>query len=154
MAAGPIRSAHRGIGPPVQDDSARDDAEHAERNAAIEVLLEHEPRQERREHAFQGQQKRRGGCIDANKPDQQQHGTDHAAGQDGRREPGKLTTRQPRLGQGADPPDGQVYRQQADASATIEDAGQHPRVRRIEEDFRHRRREAEQDGRADGDENS
>lgn len=41
---------------PREDDASRDDREHPERDAAVHVLPEHEPRKERGEYSFEVEQ--------------------------------------------------------------------------------------------------
>ena len=58
MASGPIIPDNVGRACPRQHDRSSHEASHAKSNAAVEVLMEDEPREDRRRHAFEGQEQR------------------------------------------------------------------------------------------------
>ena len=89
MASGPTRLEGRLAGP-GQDRGARDQADHAERDAAVEVLVEYEPRHERRRHAFQREQKGSGGGVGAAEADHEEEGTRDAPRDDRSGKPGQV----------------------------------------------------------------
>ena len=58
MASGPTIADNVRPACPRQHDRASHEASHAKSNAAVEVLMEDEPREDRRRHAFEGQEQR------------------------------------------------------------------------------------------------
>lgn len=134
-------------GMPVQDEGSGNDAEHSHRDTAVEVLVEYEPSKQGGQHAFESQQKRSRRCLNANKARQQKNGTKHATGKNRCGEPRKFTTGQLRLSQAFDATNHHMHAKQADTRPAVENASEHPRVRRLQKYFRNRRREAEQESR-------
>ena len=96
--------------------------------------------------------KRGGRGADPSQPQQQKTRAQNTAAHHGGAEPGKFTTGEPCLRQRADPAQHHMHNAQTDTCPAIEDAGEHPGIGSFEEEFRHGRREAKEDGRAEGEE--
>ena len=64
----------------MDHDAARHDECHAEHDATIGVLAEHDPGEERGEHSFQVEQQRRTGSARSRQSVQEKDGTEHPAG--------------------------------------------------------------------------
>ncbi len=127
----------------LKHDSPGHDRQHAQRNAAVAVLLEREPRQQRRKHPFRIEQQRCARCRHPGQPQHQQQRPDDPAGHNRPRKPRHFSARQPdRLGL-AD----MAVQSKADAGTQIQQPGQQPRADRIQQQFRQRRAGPEQDRR-------
>ena len=78
---------HRGSAGPRESGSAGNKENHAERNSAIEILMEDEPSHQCGRCAFKGQQQRGRSGVSAGQSHHQQDGTRYSAGSDCRCQP-------------------------------------------------------------------
>jgi len=104
------------------------DGRHAQRDAAVDILLEGEPSQQRGEHPFGVEQQRSTGRRHAGQAQHQEHRADDAAGSDRAGKPQQPIARQ-RHGRCADDP---TVERETDSGTEIEQAGQQPRVDRVQ----------------------
>jgi hypothetical protein len=132
-----------------QHDPTRDDGRHAPRDAAIEVFLEDEPREQRSEHALQIQDERGRGRVRLAQAEHEQERPDRATGDDGSEQPAHVCASRPGdacLTARSDADSQQ--RQQAQAGTQVEKPGEKQGRHFTDKLFRQRRTEAEENRRA------
>ena len=94
---GAKKTAPREATLPREQRAAADDRRHSKRDPSIDVLPEHDPRDRRREDAFEIEQQRGSRRRRARQPDEQKHGAEHAAKENRPTEPWCVAHSEPRL---------------------------------------------------------
>jgi len=130
---------------PGEHHAAEDDEQHPQHDAAVGRFAERDPGEHRGQHRLQVEQERGVGCGRPLEAEHQSHRRDRAAQHDRRREPGPVGPREAAAGPRAAA--GEPEREETDAAAEVEQAGDNDWMRRREELLRERRTRAEQCGR-------
>lgn len=144
----PERGARAGVGGLGERYASRDDQRHAERDAPVEVFLEREPGESRREHAFEIEQERGIGRRQMCETQHQQHRASYAASKDRTREPRKITARERglvRAGMGVPSPPRPPC-EQPDTGTEVQQPREQHRRHRAHQQFSERRARAEKRG--------
>lgn len=136
---------------PGEDGGARKDHHRAREDPPIDVLAEHEPGDRERGEAFEVEEQGGGRRPGAGEPEHQQHGSEDAAEENDRREPGQVRAPERRfpapLSPAAQP---RLHEREPEASAEVEDAGKEPGLDRAEEELGQGRARAEEHGGGEG----
>ena len=149
MATGPITLCQRRGAGPRESGSAGNEADHAERDPAIKILVKDEPGHQRGRCAFKGQQQRGRSGIGSGQSQHQQDGTSDASGRNRSGQPrdilspkGLLPGRrsQDRMGE-------PTQNRHANACSAVKQTRQHDGIDGPDEAFGGGRRYAEQRGR-------